>query len=144
MLKILKKIYLQIIISIFGFFALTLPTLAAESIFDRMFGPAKRAIDAAYGGSQAVKVVGDPFLAGIFALLNALLTFTGIIFFLLLIYAGYLWLNAHGREEQVEKAKKITREVVIGLIIIVLARILTEFILIQIGNATNIPDQPAQ
>jgi hypothetical protein len=54
---------------------------------------------------------------------------------MLLIYAGFLWMTARGKEEQVDKAKRITREVVIGLIIIVLARIITEFVLTQIGNA---------
>jgi len=135
MKKNLKKIYAQLIVLVFGFLTLVSPAFATESIFDRMLKPAKRAIDAAYGGDKEVKIVGDPFLGGVFAVINTLLTFTGIIFFLLLIYAGYLWLTAHGREDQIEKSKKMTREIVVGLIIIVLARILTELILTQIGQA---------
>ena len=84
MKKNLKKIYAQLIVLVFGFLTLVSPAFATESIFDRMLKPAKRAIDAAYGGDKEVKIVGDPFLGGVFAVINTLLTFTGIIFFLLL------------------------------------------------------------
>jgi len=44
-------------------------------------------------------------------------------------------MTARGNQEQIDRAKKITREIVIGLIIILLSRIATEFILTQIGKA---------
>ena len=49
------------------------------------------------------------------------LSFLGIIFIVFMIYGGYLWMSDQGNEEQVEKAKKIIRNSVIGLIIIVSA-----------------------
>jgi len=75
------------------------------------------------------------FALGLITIINQILNLIGILFFLLLIYAGYLWMMARGKEEQIEKAKNITREVVIALIIILLARVLTEFLLTQIGKA---------
>ncbi|MDX9893606.1 MAG: hypothetical protein RB292_04335 [Patescibacteria group bacterium] len=108
---------------------------SATSIYEQAKSGAQAAIDASVGGGESVDTSGDPFLTGLAVIINSLLTFIGIIFFMLLIYAGFLWMTARGKEEQVDKAKRITREVVIGLIIIVLARIITEFVLTQIGNA---------
>ena len=76
------------------------------------------------------------FALVIIQLLNFLLSFMGIIFLLLLIYAGYVWMLARGNEEEVAKAKKIATEAVFGIIIILTARITTEFILRSLGEVT--------
>jgi len=77
----------------------------------------------------------------IIAVVNFALTFIGIVFFVLAIYAGFLWMNAKGNEEQVNRAKEIIKEVIVGLIIILLARLFTEFMIDSIGTATtNISD----
>ncbi len=129
------KIIFFLLISIF--LLNTLPVLADDppSIFERMTSGVKETINKAYGGGQEVKVTGNTFADNLIKIINYLLTFVAILVFLLLIYSGYLWMNARGREEQVDKAKKITREAVIGLLIIILARLFTEFILSQIGTA---------
>lgn len=44
----------------------------------------------------------------------------------LMIYAGWLWMTAQGKEEQVMKAKKIMLGAVIGLAIIISARLIAE------------------
>lgn len=106
----------------------------AATLFDRATGALGKAVDAAYGGGESVAVNENTFLESLIGIINPLITLIGIIFFLLLIYAGYLWMTARGNEEEVTKAKKITREAIIGLIIILLARLLTEFILSQIGK----------
>lgn len=108
---------------------------AGTPIGEQMGGGLNTAIDEVYG--RDVTVDQTTFNSGLITIINTLLTFTGIIFLLLIIYAGYLWMTARGNEEQVDRAKKITREVVIGLLLILLARIITEYILIQIGKATN-------
>ena len=112
-----------------------LNVLAADSIFDRTSGGLKNATNEIYGDEVGNNVNQGTFSGGLFKIINSLLNFIGVIFFLLLIYAGYLWMTARGNDEQIEKAKKITREVVIGLIIIVLARIITDLILTYIGSA---------
>lgn len=109
----------------------------ATTLYDRAAGALGKTIDAAYGGGNEVAVDGNTFLNSLITIINQLITFVGVIFLLLLIYAGYLWMMARGNEEEVNKAKKITRETVIGLILILLARLLTEFILSQIGQATK-------
>ena len=61
-------------------------------------------------------------------MINGALGFVGIIFLVLMIYAGYLWMTAGGNEEQVSKAKKIIRASIIGLIIIAFSYAITGFI----------------
>jgi len=57
--------------------------------------------------------------------IQAFLGFLGIIFVVLMIYGGYLWMTSRGNEEQVNKAKDTIRRAVIGLIIILSAYAIT-------------------
>ena len=52
----------------------------------------------------------------------------GIIFLVLIIYAGYNWMTAQGDEEKVTKAKDTLQRAVIGLIIIIAAYSITYFV----------------
>jgi len=135
-LKILP--WLLITAFVFGFSA---PVYAA-SIFEQMSGGVRSAINQAYGGGKAVKVDQFTFLNSLIFIINSLLTFLGVVFFLLMLYSGYLWLTAHGNEEQVTRAKEMLKEIIIALIIIFFARVFTEFILTQIGNAVAGGGQP--
>ncbi len=54
-------------------------------------------------------------------IINIILGFLGIIFMLLMIYAGMLWMTARGDETQITKAKNIFKSSVTGLIIVLLA-----------------------
>ncbi len=47
------------------------------------------------------------------------LSLLGVIFLSLTLYGGFLWMTAQGDESQVEKAKGVIKNSVIGLIIIV-------------------------
>ncbi|MEA2064862.1 MAG: hypothetical protein U9O66_01015 [Patescibacteria group bacterium] len=61
-------------------------------------------------------------------IIGIILSFLGIIFFVLVIYGGFLWMTAAGSEEQVGKAKKIITYAAIGIIIILSAYVITNFI----------------
>ena len=61
-------------------------------------------------------------------IINALLGSLGIIFTVLIIYGGFTWMMAAGNEEKVAKAKKILSNSTIGLLIIIIAYALSEFI----------------
>lgn len=52
----------------------------------------------------------------------------GTLFFVLMIYGGYLWMTARGSEEQVTKARNIIIAAIIGLVIVVGAYAATTFI----------------
>lgn len=60
--------------------------------------------------------------------LNIVLSLIGILFLILMIYGGMIWMTAQGNEEQVGKARKLIIAAVIGLIIVVAAFAITSFL----------------
>ncbi|MBT4153148.1 MAG: hypothetical protein HOE53_00700 [Candidatus Magasanikbacteria bacterium] len=60
--------------------------------------------------------------------INTFLTTVGLIFLLLMIYAGYLWMTARGEEAQVDKAKKIISNSLIGIVVVLSAFAITTLI----------------
>ncbi|MFA6424319.1 MAG: hypothetical protein WCV83_03370 [Candidatus Magasanikbacteria bacterium] len=62
-------------------------------------------------------------------IIRIVLGLLGTIFFVLTIYAGFLWMTAAGNEEQATKAKTLLTQAVIGLVIILTAYSITYFVL---------------
>lgn len=56
-------------------------------------------------------------------------------FLILIIYAGWLWMSAQGKEDQVERAKKIIIGSLIGLVIIIAGRMIAELVIYTLGEA---------
>lgn len=56
------------------------------------------------------------------------LAFIGVLFFLLIIYGGLLWMTARGNETQVTKAKDLIISAVIGLVIVLSAYAITKYV----------------
>lgn len=65
-------------------------------------------------------------------LIGVVLSFVGVIFFILVIYGGFLWMTARGDSGQVDKAKDLLYAAVIGLVIVLAAYAITSFIGTQI------------
>ncbi|MBI1961525.1 MAG: hypothetical protein HYS45_02385 [Parcubacteria group bacterium] len=65
---------------------------------------------------------------------NILLGFLGILAVIIILYAGFKWMTASGNEEQVGEARKMLLQAVIGLVIIMLAWVITNFVTSQIGG----------
>jgi len=61
-------------------------------------------------------------------IVGAGLAFIGAIFFILIIYGGYVWMMARGNEQEVTKAKELIYGAVIGLLIILAAYAITVYI----------------
>jgi hypothetical protein len=70
-------------------------------------------------------------------IVSAILGFLGIVSFIIIFYAGFLWMTARGNEDQVERAKAVMRNGLIGLIIILTSYSLTQFVLSRLLSATN-------
>ena len=68
---------------------------------------------------------------------SIVLGFTGIIFLLLTLYAGFLWMTAGGDEGNIEKAKSILTSSVIGLAIVILSYSITALIMYFIAGTTK-------
>ena len=64
------------------------------------------------------------------------LSMVGVIFLLLMVYAGYLWMTARGEEETIKKSQKIIVGSVIGLIIVVASYSITNFVVLAILSRT--------
>ncbi|PJE58084.1 MAG: hypothetical protein COU81_02605 [Candidatus Portnoybacteria bacterium CG10_big_fil_rev_8_21_14_0_10_36_7] len=61
-------------------------------------------------------------------LISGVLTLVGVIFLVLMVYAGILWMTARGKDDQIEKARDIIIASLIGLFIVVSAYAITVFV----------------
>lgn len=68
-------------------------------------------------------------------LISVLLGFLGVIFLILIIYAGLLWMTAAGNEDKVKKAQGILMSSVIGLIILLSAYAISYFVINNLQNS---------
>lgn len=66
-----------------------------------------------------------PTVGGI---INAGLTLLGIVFLVLIVYAGFVWLLARGREDEISRAQKIIETSIIGLIVVISAYAISKFV----------------
>jgi hypothetical protein len=76
----------------------------------------------------------DPRTAAV-SLVRLLMTFLGIIAVVIILYGGFVWLTAAGNEDKVASAKKIIAAGVIGLIIILAAFLIVNFVITNVSNA---------
>lgn len=60
--------------------------------------------------------------------IQMILSLVGVIFLVLMIYAGITWMTAAGNDQKVEKAKNILTESTIGLVIVMAAYAITYFV----------------
>lgn len=84
----------------------------------------------AYGSTPAsdIEVIAGGIIRGFLGLL-------GIVFVVLIVYAGFTWMTAQGNEEKVNMAKKLIVQATIGLIVILAAYAITEFIISNVQSA---------
>lgn len=75
------------------------------------------------GGKELSDVIGSG--------ISAALTLVGLIFLVLMVYGGYLWMTARGAEEQIGKAQKIIFGTIIGLVVVLSAYAITFFVIGQ-------------
>jgi hypothetical protein len=68
--------------------------------------------------------------------INFVLGFLGVAFLLIVLYAGILWMTAGGDEEKITQARGWLINSVIGIIIIMAAYAISQFVLAQLMSAT--------
>jgi len=122
-----KKISRQL----FGFLLLLGLLFFAQFAFAQGFG-----VNEVSNGLDGSLTATDPrTLAG--RIINIILGFLGLIAVTLAIYAGYLWMSSNGDEEKIENAKKILRNSVIGLVIILSSWAIATYLITKLGGAIN-------
>jgi len=72
-------------------------------------------------------------------IIQTALSILGIVAALLIIYAGYVWMTARGKEERVTKAKETLEAAIIGLVIIMAAYAITYFVVDRLMQASSTP-----
>lgn len=70
-------------------------------------------------------------------IINVFLGVLGIIFVIYTVYAGILWMTAGGKPDNVTKAKEMLKNAIVGIIIIVAAYAISNFVISQIITATK-------
>ena len=61
-------------------------------------------------------------------IIGVVLSFVGVIFLLLMIFAGLTWMTASGNQEKITKAKDLMINAIIGLVIVLAAYAITVFV----------------
>lgn len=69
-------------------------------------------------------------------IIRVVLGLLGVIFLVLVLYAGFRWMASAGNEDQIGKAKKTLAAAIIGLVIVLSAFLITAFVISQITDAT--------
>lgn len=98
-------------------------------------------VQTVYGGDPGTET---QFAETIADIIGIVLSFLGIIFLVLLIYAGFLWMTAAGSEEKVKKAKDIMIAAIIGVTIILTAYAITYFVFNNLLKATGVSESGLQ
>ena len=69
---------------------------------------------------------------------DIVLSILGIVFFILIFYSGFNWMTARGNSEKVEKSKETIEAAAIGLIIVLAAYAITNFVFDNLaGSGTD-------
>lgn len=94
----------------------------------------------ATAGAAGLKKAEPAIVIG--SIIGYALSFIGIIFLCLLIYGGFLWMTSYGETQKVEKAKNLITGAVIGLVIIIAAYAITNFVIGALIGGTPAPATP--
>ncbi|MFA6255210.1 MAG: hypothetical protein WC675_04265 [Patescibacteria group bacterium] len=128
----LKKINLITIIALL-LFNFLLADISQASVFEQIMKGFSTTGDKA-GYALSGQAPAQEFVPAFMAYINSFLAIIAALFMVLIIYGGYLWMNARGREEQVERAKKLILGAVIGMAIILGGRMIAELALFVLNK----------
>ena len=87
-------------------------------------------------GAQYAPATGLTLAQTVGRIVNGALALLGVVFLVLLVYAGYLWMTARGEEESVKKAQDIIQASVIGLVIVLISYAVANFVVLRLIEAT--------
>ncbi|MCD4693873.1 hypothetical protein K8R62_00770 [bacterium] len=118
-MKIFKNIFFILFYFIISIFFNPITVQAGDNPVDSLFGLTTTNV----GGISKDSL---PTMIG--RIVGALLSFVGVIFLILMIYGGIMWMTARGNEQQVEKARSLIIAAIIGIIITLAAYAITIFV----------------
>lgn len=111
-------------------FSSSLPVRADDSLVNGQVS--LKEIGITYGGATPVDI-----RTTVSRVIVVALGFLGVIFIVLAVYAGFLYMTAAGNEEKTTKALDMLRNAVIGLIIVLMAWAITRATILILGRTVN-------
>jgi len=113
--------------------ALAFPAMALAA--DNPFNTAK-VLTNDVGNKAGIQTTGTlPGMIG--SIINVALGFLGILLLFYMLYAGFLWMTAGGDTKKVDNAQAIIKNSIIGLLIIVAAYAISNFVLGSLINVST-------
>ncbi|MBI5728393.1 MAG: hypothetical protein HY984_01415 [Candidatus Magasanikbacteria bacterium] len=113
--------------------------MSAVGIFLFSFPHSVRAEDYGLGATAQNAGLKDerklPDLIG--AVIGTGLSMIGVLFFILMVYGGFLWMTAHGNEDQSKKALNTIIAATIGIIIVMASYAITRFVFSRVNSAAE-------
>ncbi len=88
-----------------------------------------------FGGQIGATRQNIPELAAL--IIKSLLTLLGLVFVVIILYGGFMYMTSQGEQEKIKKAKQILATAIIGLIIILAAYAITTFVVNAILAGTG-------
>ena len=140
-MRITKKYLLAF--TILSFFSLAQVVLLTPSLVSAQTSGGSALLNSQEGLTDVSRVYGandgvpTDIRYTIARIINITLGFLGVIFFALVIFAGFQYMTAAGNEEQTKKAIGLLRNAVIGLVIILISWAITRYLVITLGKAVN-------
>ena len=121
---------------------LLLPSIALAAnanIINLNQSPFQTATKAAQDTADTAKIGGGQgdLTVIIGRIINVLLSFLGVVFLVLVLYAGFLWMTAQGDTKKVDQAKSMITQAIIGLIIIMAAYAISSYVLSALAAVTT-------
>jgi len=109
-----------------------LPTALAEepSNAERALGALEKTLETQGIIADPTKAPGAASIIG--GIINMAMGLLGLVFFILVVYGGIIWLTSGGNEQKAERAVKILAESSLGLIIVIAAYIFTNVVVFRI------------
>ena len=120
-------------------FSLTLPFFALAQLDPGSTGLTKTG-DTAYGREYSPEELDPAEFIGRY-IIQPVLGLTALIFLVLMVYAGFLWMTSAGDSKRVDKAKQILVTAVTGAVIMASAYVITSAVISALSDRGSSADQ---
>jgi hypothetical protein len=131
----LKNLLIFSLLLLSPLFFVNAQTSTSVSLYDTVDGPTRNALKNSGLSEFSLGAVAATVIQGALSLL-------GIIFLIIMVFAGYRWMTAAGNEETVKTSQQMITRAIIGLIIVLMAYALTYFIFGQLPFSGRMPQPP--
>jgi hypothetical protein len=126
-----NKIFYSIQLALFVFFVIIncQLVLAANGPLDKFNSSLNKTGGAAGYTTNSGKTAEQTLTKEVGTIISEVLSFLGVVFLILMIYGGYVWMKARGNETDVKRARDIIIDALLGLIIVVAAYAISYFVI---------------